>query len=167
MHCHVSEAGRSDQVRKLAMRGEGQAAEAPARVCACRACCMLACAFRQAPWPPAPWAPAHACLPTPPGAHGPSPARLACLGRGFKALKQIIKIQSRLGNAEEMVAAYRQLLQARPAHAACTACAMVPRRQPPERCRPGQVLAGEEILHPSDARQPFTRTCRSTRAAAW
>ena len=34
---------------------------------------------------------------------------LAC--RGFKALKQIIKIQSRLGNHGEMVEAYRQLLQ--------------------------------------------------------
>jgi len=31
--------------------------------------------------------------------------------RGFKALKQIIKIQSRLSNHEEMVGAYRQLLQ--------------------------------------------------------
>ena len=31
--------------------------------------------------------------------------------RGFKALKQVIKIQSRLGNHAEMVEAYRQLLQ--------------------------------------------------------
>lgn len=35
-------------------------------------------------------------------------------GRGFKALKQIIKLQSRLGHSEEMVAAYRQLLQYAP-----------------------------------------------------
>ncbi|KAI7840317.1 hypothetical protein COHA_006099 [Chlorella ohadii] len=33
---------------------------------------------------------------------------------GFKALKQIIKLQSRLGHSEEMVAAYRQLLQYAP-----------------------------------------------------
>ncbi|PRW18415.1 COP9 signalosome complex subunit 2 [Chlorella sorokiniana] len=33
---------------------------------------------------------------------------------GFKALKQVIKLQSRLGHSEEMVAAYRQLLQYAP-----------------------------------------------------
>ena len=35
----------------------------------------------------------------------------ACHRRGFKALKQIIKIQSRLGDTREMVDAYRTLLQ--------------------------------------------------------
>lgn len=45
----------------------------------------------------------------PPSRPRPLPPR-----RGFKALKQIIKLQSRLGHSEEMVAAYRQLLQYAP-----------------------------------------------------
>ncbi len=31
----------------------------------------------------------------------------ACLGRGFKALKQIVKLHYKLGQAEEMMEAYR------------------------------------------------------------
>lgn len=50
----------------------------------------------------------------PPALHDPTAPAPPTPARGFKALKQIIKLQSRLGHSEEMVAAYRQLLQYAP-----------------------------------------------------
>ena len=65
--------------------------------------------MRSGSHPALPHHPAHPRHPTPAAAPPPLPRPPAC--RGFKALKQIIKIQSRLGNHAEMVEAYRQLLQ--------------------------------------------------------
>ena len=67
-----------------------------------------AAAWHSLPLPaqaPAPLTPCHAAATGPAGA---APCPLVC--RGFKALKQIIKIQYKLGNYEAMLQAYRDLL---------------------------------------------------------
>lgn len=89
-------------------------------------------------WPPTPVA--RARLPALPVGCQPGHPLHRCTGRGFKALKQIIKIQSRLGNAEEMLAAYRQLLQARHAHVACRGTRRGARHG--GRCVPGDSSQG-------------------------